>query len=132
MKACCNTVMQFAEFMHAGNNIVGGQAFLSEYWRGQVPPFRILGGSAPPPSPFLLHCWSVSSLYACNACLPPHPPSPPPFPHPSLFIPLSPTPPSPLPPSPLSPVSFFPPPYPSPIPHPGQAWLLHHHHHSHP
>ena len=38
-------VMQFAEFMHAGNNIVGGLAFLSEYRRGQPPPpLRILGG----------------------------------------------------------------------------------------
>ena len=41
LKACCNTVIQFAEFMHTDNNNYCGE--LSEYWRGQPPP--------PPPPP---------------------------------------------------------------------------------
>ena len=54
-------VMQFAEFMHAGNNIVGGLAFLSEYRRGQPPPppQNIGGGGvavARLAPLFLLHC----------------------------------------------------------------------------
>ena len=47
LKACCNTVMQFAEFMHAGNNIVEGQAP-----QNQAPLLRILGGPVPPLPPY--------------------------------------------------------------------------------
>ena len=61
LKACCNTVMQFAEFMHAGNNIVEGQAFLSplRILEGPGPPSQNIGGGGGgqcPPPLFLLHC----------------------------------------------------------------------------
>ena len=38
LKACCNTVTQFAEFMHAGNNIGGARPPLSGYWGVPPPP----------------------------------------------------------------------------------------------
>ena len=37
LKANLILLQHFAEFMHSCN-IVGCQAFLSEYWRGQAPP----------------------------------------------------------------------------------------------